>query len=185
MKKITDVVEANAIIPKVSNSIEFEYISKTSAKLILLEKTTITDYVDKIKELRASKRKTILNIDNIEGFTNNTYSMKFILRNCPADIILSANPDVILYAKKQGYLTMFRAVLTNDQSFENAYINANKSMADSVELIPGIAFKAITKLKKKTNKMVLASDLIWDVEDAQQVYEAGAYAIVTSNTNNW
>lgn len=138
-----------------------------------------------IKTLKEHGKYVIVHIDLVEGLESKAVSVKYLKNNTAIDGIISTKSLVIKAAKKEGLTTVMRFFALDSMSFESIKKHADTGIVDFIEVLPGIAPKAIGKLAENMDIPVIAGGLISDKDDVIAVLQNGAIAISSTNQGVW
>ena len=92
---------------------------------------------------------------------------------------------VIRKAKSLNTLTIFRVFIIDSQALTRSIELIKKVEPDFVEVLPGIASKAVNQIQKETSTSVIAGGLINDEEEIQEAISSGAKYVTTSYQKLW
>jgi glycerol uptake operon antiterminator len=75
--------------------------------------------------------------------------------------------------------------MLDSHSFETSIKNVHTFNPNAVEVLPGIASKAIQTIAKKIRQPIIAGGLIKNKNDALDALNSGALAVSTSSSELW
>mgnify|MGYP003376539932 CR=1 FL=1 len=172
------------IIAAVRNQKDFELSLKLNTETIFDLCPNILNIGERIEQCHAKGKKIFIHIDLAEGIGKDKYSMEF-LKGLNLDGIISTRTNLIKFAKEMGLLTVKRFFVVDSQSVNTAIETLKTSKADMIEIMPGIAIKAITRLKEKVRNPIIAGGLIDSNEEIRDAFSAGAKAVSVGNSYFW
>lgn len=163
-----------------------------------LEKLTMTDYkacvmldahIGHVKSimglLNKNKIETYMHIDLIKGMSHDEFACEYIIQQYQPKGIVSTKTKVIRKAKSLNTLTIFRVFIIDSQALTRSIELIEKVEPDFVEVLPGIASKAINQIQKETTTSVIAGGLINDEAEIQEAISSGAKYVTTSYQKLW
>ena len=124
-------------------------------------------------------------IDLVEGLSQSTVAVDFLLQSTHADGMISTRPQLVKHAKQKGMLTIQRFFIIDSKALDNVKRQLPSCDADIVEILPGVMPKIIAELCKCCKKPLIASGLIRDKEDIVNAISAGAVAVSSTNGDVW
>lgn len=172
------------IIAAVRDRDSFEAALNAPPELIFLLKSSILDigaYIDRAHE---NGKKLFVHVDLAEGIGKDEVGVSY-LASLGVDGIISTRTGIVRAAKEAGLLCVQRFFMIDSRSVDTAAESLIQSRADMVELMPGVACKAIAKMKKRTRVPIIAGGLVDEKSEIIAALSAGASAISTGNTALW
>jgi glycerol uptake operon antiterminator len=82
-------------------------------------------------------------------------------------------------------VTVQRVFIVDSHSIATAVETVSKTAPDMIELMPGIATKAISFFRQRVKTPIIAGGLIETLDEALEAQRAGADAVSTGNTFLW
>lgn len=170
----------NPLIYAVRDKAGFERALRANVKVIFLLQTNITELSDKIRDAKAHGKLLFVHIDFADGIGKDSFGVKYI-RSLGADGIISTKPSVIKAAKECGILCVQRFFMVDSRSVDTALESVRQNHPDMIEVMPGIAYKAIQKMSAGAGVPVIAGGLIESYEEVTQALAFGASAVSFSS----
>ena len=171
-------------IAAVKTAAEFEEALRTDINIIFMLAPNILTLHKDIKKGHDADKKIFIHIDLAEGIGKDKAGIEFV-KKMGIDGIISTRTNVIKIAHELGIFTVQRFFTVDSHSIDTTLEALKASRADMIEIMPGIAVKAIAMLKKKTDTPIIAGGLIDSEAEALNAVEHGAFAISTSNKELW
>ena len=81
-------------------------------------------------------------------------------------------------------LTIFRVFIIDSQALTKV-LNSLKVEPDYVEVLPGVASKAVSKIQQETSASVIAGGLIDEQSEIREAISNGAKYVTTSYEKLW
>ncbi|MBR4949861.1 MAG: glycerol-3-phosphate responsive antiterminator [Clostridia bacterium] len=172
------------IIAAVRNDEEFSNAATSKSEIIFDLCPNILNIHDRIKLCKKNNKKLFIHIDLAEGIGKDKYAMEF-LKGIGLDGIISTRTNLIKFAKESDLLTVQRFFAVDSKSLNTAIETLKSSKADMIEIMPGIATKAIEVLKSKVKSPIIAGGLIDSVDEIEKVFLSGAKAVSTGKSDFW
>ncbi len=180
------ILEENPIIAAVKNMESLEAACKEEdVKVIFILFGDINSIGLIVDRVHSSGHVAMVHVDLILGLASKDIAVDFIRQNTKADGIISTKPILIKRAAELGLYTVLRVFLIDSMAFENLKTQVYNLRPDFIEVLPGIAPKIITKLKKSVKSPIIAGGLISDKEDVLAALSAGATAVSTTHAEVW
>lgn len=171
-------------IAAVKTVAEFDEALKSNINIIFMLAPNILTLEKDIKKGHDADKKIFIHIDLAEGIGKDKAGIEFV-KKMGVDGIISTRTNVIKIAHELEIFTVQRFFTVDSHSIDTTLEALKASRADMIEIMPGIAVKAIAMLKKKTDTPIIAGGLIDSKEEAQNAVKYGASAISTSNKELW
>lgn len=172
------------IIAAIRKKEDFSVAVKSNVGIIFDLCPNILEIKERIKICHKEGKKIFIHIDLAEGIGKDKYAMKF-LKNLDLDGIISTRTNLIKFAKEAGLLAVQRFFTVDSQSVNTAVETLKTSKADMIEIMPGIATKAITRLKENIKNPIIAGGLIETSDEIKSAFEAGAMAVSVGKCDLW
>ncbi len=125
-----------------------------------------------------------MHIDFAEGVGRDRAGLLFI-QNLGIDGIISTRANIIRMAREFGLATVQRFFIVDSHSVDTAVESIKVSKPDTIEIMPGILPRTITKFKERVKMPVIAGGLIETKGDIIGAIAAGASAISTAKKELW
>ena len=161
----------NNILPAIRNIKDLEKLIKTDYKMCVL----LDMHIGHIKSIME-----LLKQNHIECFIH-----IFIIQQYKPKGIVSTKSKVIKKAKSLNTLTIFRVFIIDSQALKRSIDLIKKVEPDFVEVLPGVASKAIHHIQKETNTQVIAGGLINTIDEVNEAVKNGAKYVTTSYDKLW
>ena len=101
------------------------------------------------------------------------------------DGIISTRASIVAAAHECGIASVQRFFMIDSRSEQTALDTLKGSRADMVEILPGIAYKSIEKIKSNVRIPIIAGGLIEHKDEVFAAINAGASVISTGNCELW
>jgi glycerol uptake operon antiterminator len=173
------------ILPASTSLKDFEKFLRSDYEIGLYLDVHISQLKNIARLANQHGKKMIYHLDLIQGLKNDEYGTEFICQEYKPIGIISTKSSAIAKAKQKGVLAIQRMFLLDSYALEKSYSIIQKAKPDYVEVLPGVIPSMIQEIKDRTHTKIIAGGLIRTVEDAQNVLDAGAESITTSNKEIW
>ncbi|MHC1748850.1 MAG: glycerol-3-phosphate responsive antiterminator [Cellulosilyticaceae bacterium] len=184
-EKVIDMLEEMPIIAAIKDDDGLIKCIESPSRVIFVLYGDICNIGGIVKKLKDHGKYVIVHIDLVEGLESKAISVRYLKENTDIDGIISTKSLVVKAAKKEGLTTVMRFFALDSMSFESIKKHADTGVVDFIEVLPGIAPKAIGKLAESIDIPVIAGGLISDKEDVIAVLQSGAIAISSTNQRVW
>ncbi|MDI3231369.1 glycerol-3-phosphate responsive antiterminator [Staphylococcus pasteuri] len=173
------------ILPAIRNMKDLDNLIKTEYKSCVLLDMHIGHLKSILDLLKNNGIECYIHIDLIKGLSHDEYSCEYIIQQYKPKGIVSTKTKVIKKAKSLNTLTIFRVFIIDSQALSRSIELIQKVEPDFVEVLPGIAHKAVRCIQEETDTAVIAGGLISDVSEVDEAIKNGAKYITTSNQKLW
>ncbi|MBU0437469.1 glycerol-3-phosphate responsive antiterminator [Staphylococcus succinus] len=173
------------ILPAVRSMKDLEKLTQTDYKECVLLDTHIGHVKSIMELLKKNHVETYMHIDLIKGMSHDEFACEYIIQNYHPKGIVSTKTKVINKAKALNTITVFRVFILDSHALNRSIELIKRVEPDFVEVLPGIATKAIQIINEETDTSVIAGGLINDTEEVDVAIENGAKYITTSDRKLW
>ena len=163
---------------------DLERLTKTDYKACVLLDMHIGHLKSIMELLKRQGIACYIHIDLIKGLSHDEFACEYIIQQYKPKGIVSTKTKVIRKAKSLNTLTIFRVFIIDSQALTRSIELIKKVEPDFVEVLPGIASKAVNQIQKETSTPVIAGGLINDENEVQAV-SSGAKYVTTSYQKLW
>lgn len=184
-QKFLSLLEENPIISAVKNDEELSQAIKSSCGVVILLFGNALNIDNLVSIVKSSEKACLVHIDLIEGLSQSTVAVDFLIQNTQTDGIISTRPQLVRYAKQRGLLTIQRFFIIDSKALDNTKRQLRGCEADLVEILPGVMPKVTSEIAKSSKKPLIASGLIRDKEDVVTAISCGAVAVSATNADVW
>ncbi len=157
----------------------------SNAQEIFLLKANINSIIRWVDMCHTRGKRVFIHTDLAEGFGKDDASLEYIANTIKPDGILSTKIGIVRTASQLGLCAVYRVFLIDQQSMNSALSNIDKYHPYAVEIMPGVAYKAIKELHERADVRIIAGGFIKDVQSAQLAMDAGAVTCSTSSQQLW
>ena len=172
------------IIAAVRNDEDFEAALCSDLQTIFLLGSNILT-IDGFVERAHEKGKLIfLHMDFVQGISNDAAGVKYLATK-GIDGVISTRANIIAAAHECKICSVQRFFMIDSRSEETALDTLKNSRADMVEIMPGIAYKSIEKIKKNVHIPIIAGGLIEHKDEVFKALLAGASGVSTGKKILW
>lgn len=135
--------------------------------------------------LKKEQIETFIHIDLIKGMSHDEFACEYIIQNYKPKGIISTKTKVIKRAKDLDTVTVLRVFIIDSHALERSIQLIQRTEPDYVEVLPGVASKAIQQIKEATQIPVIAGGLISDETEIDTAVDYGAHLVTTSKRALW
>jgi len=185
MKSVIECLEYNPIIAALPHIELPDSVEQLPIEVFFLLSGNILEIEDRVKRLKDIGKKVFVHLDLIEGLGKDLAAVEYVEKKIRPDGILSTRSNLLKHGKDIGLVTVQRIFLIDSLSFESGIKIVKSYEPDFVEIMPGIAPRAISDLKKEIKQPIIAGGMITDKSDVIQALKAGALAVSTSKKTLW
>ncbi|MBO5526199.1 MAG: glycerol-3-phosphate responsive antiterminator [Clostridia bacterium] len=177
--------EKKKVIYAVKGNEELERALQRDGKIIFLLKADINSAAETVERCHAAGKQVYIHLDLAVGMGKDEAAIRFLAEHIRPDGVLSTKINVVKTAKDYGLRTIYRVFMIDSQSMDSAIANIRKYSPDAIEIMPGVAYDAITEIKECVSADIIAGGLIKTVEHAEKAIKSGAVAVSTSCEELW
>ncbi|MBO4468386.1 MAG: glycerol-3-phosphate responsive antiterminator [Clostridia bacterium] len=181
-KDVLKIFENCPVIPAIKGSGLADALGSPCGVVFLLNCDILT-IADTVRSIHAAGKKAYIHIDLADGIGKDCSGIKFV-KQCGADGIISTKAALIRMAKEQELTTVQRIFALDSKGLASAIETVKSGNPDFVEILPGIALKAI-KLFANAKIPVIAGGLISEKSEIFAAIDSGAIAVSTGKKELW
>lgn len=129
----------------------------------------------------------LLHIDLFGGIAPDESGLFFLRETFPfIRGIISTRTRTLLWAKKAGFLSIFRLFCIDSESLRTGLKVVKEVVPDAVELLPGVIFPKIRQfIPKNTLPPIICGGFIRTSEEVWEILQSGAVGVSTSAKELW
>jgi glycerol uptake operon antiterminator len=176
--------ENDPIIAAVRTKSDFELALSSDLCTVFLLASDIMTIDDYVRSAHERGKALFVHMDFVEGLSKDTAGVAY-LSTKGIDGIISTRSNIINYARENKISCIQRFFMIDSRSESTALETMKQTKPDMIELMPGIAYKTIERIKKSTSVPIIAGGLIDSKEEIYKALAAGASMISTGNHMLW
>lgn len=185
MSYFEELLEDNPIVGAIRSDEDLNLICKSNIKVVFVLYGNILDIKEICQTLKSKHKIVFVHLDMIEGLKADQKGVEFIKEITNPYGVISTKGINLKYASQLGMFTVQRIFMLDSLSYETGIKGVHTFCPNAVEVLPGIASKAIKTLETKISQPIIAGGLIKSKKDAIYALSAGAKAISTSARELW
>lgn len=172
------------VIAAVRNQEDFEMAVKSDVKIIFDLAPDIASIEKRIEKAHSFEKILFAHIDLAAGIGRDKSGMEF-LKNLGLDGILSTKAAMIKSAKELGLKAVQRFFIIDSKSVSATIEGIKNTKADMIEIMPGLVFRVIKRLKSEIDVPIIAGGLVETEKDVIDAEKSGAFAVSTGKQDLW
>lgn len=172
------------IIAAVRSRHDLEEALNSKVSDIFLLKTDIMELQGVVDKAHSVGKRLFVHMDFADGVGKDTSGCLY-LKSLGVDGIISTRAGIIKSARDNGMKTVQRVFIVDSHSIVTAADTMQKNLPDMIELMPGIATKAISFFRDRVTIPVIAGGLIETEDEVRLALTAGASAVSTGRCELW
>ena len=137
-----------------------------------------------VKRAHEKGKLLFLHMDFVQGISSDATGVKYLATK-GIDGVISTRTNIISAASDCGIGSVQRFFMVDSRFEETALEALRGSRANMVELMPGIAYKAIEKIKQSVRIPIIAGGLIDQKAEVFKALSSGASAVSTGKKELW
>lgn len=176
--------EIYPIIAAVRNEEDFIAALSADIQTIFLLDSSILTIDSFIARAHESNKLLYVHMDFVQGISNDAAGVKY-LTGKGIDGVISTRANIISVAHECGIGSVQRFFMIDSRSEKTALDALKSSRAEMVEIMPGIAYKSIEKIKKSVRIPIIAGGLIDHKDEVIKALSSGASGVSTGRADLW
>ncbi len=174
----------SSIIAAVRKEDEFQAALCSGCGIIFDLSPDILTLKERVNAAHGNNKKLYIHIDLAGGIGKDKSGIAFA-KSVGVDGIISTRVNIIKLARELKMHTVQRFFIVDSHSVDTTVDAIAASRADMIEVMPGIAGKAIKKLRETVSTPIIAGGLIETAEELKAATESGASAVSTGSRMLW
>lgn len=176
--------ESYPIIAAVKNEEDLQAALSSEVEAVFLLSANIITVESIVERCRDAGKLLYVHMDFVDGLSKDAAGVKYLATK-GIDGIISTRSNIISAAADCGISSVQRFFMIDSRSVDTALDTLRGSRADMVEIMPGIAYKAIVRIKANINIPIIAGGLIEHKDEVFQALNSGAAMISTGKREMW
>lgn len=172
------------IIAAVKSDEDFSAALCSDIQTVFLLSANILTVDSYVRRAHDSGKLIFVHMDFVDGLSKDTAGVRYLATK-GLDGIISTRSNIINAAAECGLASVQRFFMIDSRSVDTALEALRASRADMVEIMPGIAYKSITKFKANISIPIIAGGLIEHKDEIFHALGAGASMISTGKHELW
>ena len=172
------------IIAAIKSDSDFDKALSSEVQTIFMLSANIITVEEYATRAHGSGKLLYVHMDFVDGLSKDAAGVRYLATK-NIDGIISTRSNVISAASDCGISSVQRFFMIDSRSVDTALETLRTSKADMVEIMPGIAYKAISKIKANINIPIIAGGLIEQKEEIFHALGSGASMISTGKHELW
>lgn len=178
-------ISMNPIIASIRDLSKIDIALNSPCENIFLLSGNIFNLKEISHRVNNHKKGLYIYVDDIDGFSKDTWGLEYIVKNIELDGIISSKSNIINLSKSMGVFTIHRINILNTYSLNNCFKAIRDNRPHAIEILPGIMPTVIEEIVKTTKIPLISSGLIKDKETILNCLNAGAIAVSSSDSKTW
>lgn len=184
-QQLIDSMISHPVIAAVRSPGQLDQALNSPVRIVFILSGSINDLADICARIRDSGRSSLLHIDLLEGLRPDQQGIRFLADTVRPTGIITTRPACVRWARSAGLLTVQRIFLLDSTALDDGKRNIAACHPDLVEVLPGVAEKAIQMAVKQFACPLIAGGLISSRQEIMAALSAGALAVSTGSTKLW
>ena len=176
--------DESPIIATVKTAEELNCALRSDAETVFLLHATLSTLSRRMESAREAGKRLFIHMDLVEGLSKDAAGVEFLASLKP-DGIISTRSGCIHAAREAGITCIQRFFMVDSRSVVTALESIRQTRPDMIEILPGIAYKTVTRRASATDIPGIAGGLIETKEEIYKALSAGAAAISTGARELW
>ena len=176
--------ETYPIIAAIRTEEDFNIAISSDIETVFLLSVELSQVPQYVKAAHENSKLLFVHVDFVNGLSNDAHGVKY-LASMGIDGIISTRSNVISAAHECGIMSVQRFFMIDSRSVDTALETLLSSKASMIEVMPGIAYKAISKIKKHIKIPIIAGGLINSRDECFRALNECASMISTGERSLW
>jgi len=184
-QQLLDSMIEHPIIAAVRTDGERELALKSQVRTIFLLAGDIGSLSSQVREIHAAGKWCFVHLDLIHGLRPDLAGIRFVAEQIGPEGIISTRPACIRWAHQVGLMAIQRIFLLDSTAIQEGCDSIAKAQPDLVEVLPGLADKAVQMAAAAFKVPLIAGGLIMDKDSIYAALSAGALAVSSGTVSLW
>ena len=173
------------VIAAVKTELDMARAERMGVRNVFLVRSSLSELKVYSKQAEKSGMRLFVYFDMIRGLSKDKEAVQFLLNEVAVCGIVSNKAHVVKEAKRLGVFGILTMFLLDSYSLELSDKVINGLQPDAINIAPGNLPKNVRELSEQYDVPIIASGLITLPEEVGKLYEAGACAVSTSQSELW
>lgn len=174
-----------SVIAAVKTELDMARAERMGVRNVFLVRSSLHELKAYSKQAERSGMRLFVYFDMIRGLSQDKEALQFLLQEVSVTGIVSNKAHIVKEAKRLGIYGILTMFLLDSYSLELSGKVIAELQPDAINIAPGNLPKNVRELSERHNVPIIASGLITLPEEVGQLYEAGACAVSTSQSELW
>ena len=184
-QQLLDEIIANPVIAAVRSEESIGLALAGPVRTVFLLSGTINGLAAQCRRIIDSGRLCFLHVDLVEGLRPDQQGLRFVAEQIGPTGIITTRPGCVRWARELGLHTVQRIFLLDSVALQEGSRHIQACQPDLVEVLPGIAEKAIRLACQAFDRPLIAGGLIRTREEIVTALAAGALGVSTGSSELW
>jgi glycerol uptake operon antiterminator len=184
-QQLLDKIIENPVIAAIRDGEALERALASPVRAVFLLSGSIGGIAATCRRITATGRLCFVHVDLLEGLRPDQQGLAYLAEQAVPTGVITTKPACIRWAKSLGLVTVQRIFLLDSTALQEGARHAAACEPDWVEVLPGVAAKAIALAAREISRPLIAGGLISSREDVIAALQAGALAVSTSAADLW
>jgi glycerol uptake operon antiterminator len=184
-QQLLDEIIANPVIAAVRSESALDLALAGPVRTVFLLSGSINGLAGQCRRITESGRLCFLHVDLIEGLRPDQAGLRYLADQIRPTGIITTKPNCVRWAQSAGLHTVQRIFLLDSAALQDGMRHVQACQPDLVEVLPGIAEKAIHLACQSFGRPLIAGGLIRSREEIFAALAAGALGVSTGSPELW
>jgi len=173
------------VIAAVRGQAELARAVRSSARVVFLLGGDLFVLPSWVQAVREAGKIPFVHVDLVEGIGRDVAGVHVISRMVKPSGVISTRAPLLRAAADEELLTVLRIFLVDSSSMETGARMVKMAAPSLVEIMPGVATRAIARIRERIETPIIAGGMISDAADVSLARQSGALAVSTSCERLW
>ena len=184
-QQLIDELIDNPVIAAVRSEPHLELALARPVRAVFLLSGSINTLAEHCRRVLQSNRLCFLHVDLVEGLRPDQQGLRFVAEQIRPTGVITTKPACVKWAQNLGLFTVQRIFLLDSSALADGTRHVQACQPDLVEILPGVAEKAIRLAVQSFGKPLIAGGLISTRDEIYKALAAGALAVSTGSPELW
>ena len=184
-QQLIDEIVESPVIAAIRDGEGLEQALAGPPRTLFLLSGSINEIAGHGKRIRQAGKLSFLHIDLVGGLRPDQQGLRFIAEQIQPTGIITTKPACVRWAQALGLLTVQRIFLLDSVALKDGTAHVRSCQPNLVEVLPGVADKAIRLAVEAFGRPLIAGGLIRTRDEVFAALGAGALAVSTGRPELW
>ena len=185
MEQLLKRLERHPVIAAVRTPEDARLAAESATEAVFLLGGSLLTLPDMARTVHDAGKTVFLHIDLAGGLGKDEAAVEWCEKMLKIDGLISTRPQLLRRAADAGMITIQRLFLMDSSSLEHGIRLLRPTPPHMVEVLPGIAPKAVARLSSALDKPVIAGGLVTERSEVAEALRAGAIAVSAGDRALW
>lgn len=183
---LVEALRLHPIIASVRDEDALHAAVASPVRVIFLMASSISKVAAAGAAVAGAGKLLFVHLDFVDGLAKDEAGLEFLVQGARPAGVITTRTGLVQAARRAGVIPVQRLFLLDSQSVSTGVEAARSSRAEVVEVLPGIAPRAVSAIRSQLpNSLIITGGLVRTEREVTKALAAGASGVSTSRPSLW